>query len=86
MFNLYQYERLEKDEVKRQTSTAGQPKKLAKYLSKQTTYNLKAFLPLEDRDDLADRYKQRIVEFMENAAEEPEQYVLPDEFKGGVQA
>jgi hypothetical protein len=35
MFNLYQYERLEKDEVKRQTTTAGQPKKLAKYLSKK---------------------------------------------------
>lgn len=41
---------------------------------------------IEDRDELADRYKQRIVEFMENAAEEPEQYVLPDEFKGGVKA
>jgi hypothetical protein len=35
MFNLYQYERLEKDEVKRQATTAGQPKKLAKYLSKE---------------------------------------------------
>jgi len=35
MFNLYQYERLEKDEVKRQATTAGQPKKLAKYLSKK---------------------------------------------------
>jgi len=41
-------------------------------------------LLIEDRDELADRYKQRIVEFMENAAEEPDQYLLPDEFKGGV--
>lgn len=41
---------------------------------------------LEDRDELADRYKQRIVDFMESAAEEPDQYLLPDEFKGGIKA
>lgn len=35
---------------------------------------------------MADRYKQRIVDFMENAAEEPDEYLLPDEFKGGVKA
>lgn len=35
---------------------------------------------------MADRYKQRIVDFMENAAEEPDEYLLPDEFKGGFKA
>jgi hypothetical protein len=44
------------------------------------------FFLLEDRDELADRYKQRIVDFMESAAEEPDQYLLPDEFKGGIKA
>ena len=44
------------------------------------------FFLLEDRDELADRYKQRIVDFMESAAEEPGQYLLPDEFKGGIKA
>jgi len=41
---------------------------------------------LEERDDKAYKYKLRVVTFMEQAAEHPEEYVLPDEFSGGVQA
>jgi len=43
-------------------------------------------MSLEDRDNMAERYKQKIVEFMESAAAEPEKYFLPDDFKGGVKA
>jgi hypothetical protein len=41
---------------------------------------------LEDRDDKAYNYKLRVVGFMEQAAEKPEEFVLPDEFNGGVLA
>jgi hypothetical protein len=39
-----------------------------------------------DRDDKAYKYKLRVVTFMELAAEKPEEFVLPDEFNGGVLA
>jgi len=34
MFNIYQYERLEQDELRRVNATMANPKKVAKYLSK----------------------------------------------------
>jgi hypothetical protein len=61
------------------------PKNLRSTSVRQILFSLNVPL-IEDRDELADRYKQRIVEFMESAAEEPDQYLLPDEFKGGLKA
>ena len=41
---------------------------------------------IEDRDDKAYKYKLRVVTFIEQAAETPEEFILPDEFNGGVLA
>ena len=87
MFNVYQYEKLEQDEFKRVNSTNNHPKKIEKYLSKLDTYSMLIdTFCLEEREEKAYKYKLRVVTFMEQAAEHPEEYVLPDEFNGGVQA
>lgn len=54
----------------------------AKYGIKVITYTC----CVEDRDEKAYKYKLRVVTFMEQAADHPEEYLLPDEFNGGVKA
>jgi hypothetical protein len=38
-----------------------------------------------ERDKLAENYRSRIVEFLEEAASEPDQFQLPDRYTAGKQ-
>jgi len=63
MFSIYKQDRLEQEENRRIRTSANQPRKLERYLCTCLPLN-----EIDERDRMADKYKSRIVDFLEQAA------------------